>query len=133
MNRLAAKVNGLKTPKGKTRSKATKSGIERPVSVKINVSDERPSSEYPPFSDSSGIIPKKKIFLLESEQNLMKKEIEDLRLSLNSVNKNTPISKNVPLASSPISNASNNAKEIFWEVRILTYGALGYCTLLYDF
>ena len=120
-NRAAMKANAAKT-KGKSRSKPIKNGSERPLSIKLNAADERCSSmEYIPLSETVGT-PKKKIFLLENEQNLMKKEIEDLRVSLNSVNKVSPPMKNIPscnpTASSPINNSNNNAKEIFWEVSL---------------
>ena len=122
-NRIAMKANAAKG-KSKNRSKPIKNGSERPVSIKINAADEKCTAEYVQLSDTSGT-PKKKIFLLENEQNLMKKEIEDLRVSLNSVNKISPQMKNIPscnpTASSPMNNSNNNAKEIFWEVRVYIY------------
>lgn len=115
-------------PKG-SRSRPAKITAERPNSLRLGLLNvERPSSVTLSGMNENSIVPdqivppKKKIHALESEQNLMKKEIEDLRLSMISVNKipttiKPPQSSNLMSTSNLNVNNLNNTKEIFWEVR----------------
>ena len=143
--------NNLKVPKvnvavikGKTKTKSkqtepgvTKSKADRPPSLKLSSSSDRSISDVP-VSTELNIIPKKKMHVLENEQNLMKKEIEDLRQSFSSASKGSlaaakasiPQPVTVPNTSTNSINSPTNAKEIFWEVRKYFTICLSYNSIL---
>lgn len=125
-NRLTGAKSALVDGKSKgSRSRIGKAVVERPSSIKViptisertNVAN---SNDYTVSLDQSGLS-KKKSHILDIDQSVHKKDIEDLRIPVGSPNKPPPTLK--PIPSNPSMNnlnlninSANNTKEIFWEV-----------------
>ena len=126
INRSTGTKNVLVDGKSKgSRSRIGKVVAERPSSIKVNaLVTERAivanSNDYSVSLDQSSLS-KKKSHILDSDQNVTKKDTEDLRSPIGSPNKSPSTQK--PLPSNPSMsnlnlniNSANNTKEIFWEV-----------------
>ena len=125
-NRLTGAKSALVDGKSKgSRSRIGKAVAERPSSIKVNaIVSERTNgantNDYTVSLDQSGLS-KKKSHILDIDQSITKKDIEELRSPVGSPNKPPPTLK--PIPSNPSMNnlnlninSANNTKEIFWEV-----------------
>lgn len=128
-----SRSTGTKSALVDGKSKGSRSRIgkvaDRPSSIKANaVVTERASAansnDYSVSLDQSGLS-KKKNHNLDTDQNVAKKDIEDLRSPIGSP-KSPPTLK--PLPSNPSMsnlnlniNSTNNTKEIFWEVSTFSF------------